>query len=108
MVEILELQNTLYKVTKKLIDALKRDDDHERYRSLIEAKMESFVLDKYGKWSIGEVPCEYLRPPGSDYTDHILSMDETEKLFDILLAKGFIKHPKFVDSEGNPVENPSK
>jgi hypothetical protein len=108
MVEILELYNTLYKVTEKLIDTLKRDGYHERHYPLIEAKMESFVLDEHGKWSIGEVPRENLRPPASDYTDHILSMDETEKLFDILLAKGFIEHPKFVDSEGNPVEKPSK
>lgn len=107
MVKILELYNTLYKVTETLIDVLKRDGHHERHRSLIEAKTKSYVLDEHGKWSIGEVPCEYLTPPFSDYY-HILSMDETEKLFNILLTKGFIKHPKFVDSEGNPVEKPSK
>ncbi len=106
MVEIMELYNTLYKITEKLIDVLKREGYHEKHP----IKTRSYLLDEHGNWSIGEVPYEHLGPiiKLTDYIDYILSMDEIEKIFDILLSKGFIKYPKFVDSEGNPVENPSK
>ncbi len=78
----------------------------KRHQLRTKTNVKSCVLDESGKWSIGEVPLQFLIPdPGffeSSYVDKIISMAETEKLFDNLIAKDIIKYPTFTDSEGFP------
>ena len=83
MIKIPELYNALYKVTKDLIDILKR---HGYCQSkLIEAVREkTHILDEHGKWSVGEIRYKRLKP-SIDCYDYVLSMSETEELFNIFL-----------------------
>lgn len=113
MIKIPELYNTLSRLVKKLIDILKCDGEyHTDFRKLSKGTVEGYLLDKYGKWSIGKVPLRilphlftYLK---TKHLDRLASMQETKELlkelFEILLHSELIKYPpKLMDPEGKLV-----
>ncbi len=83
MVKDSELYNALYICTEKIIDLLCE---------------EGFYTD--GKWS--------LDIKNHPVFDKIPELEDASLLIDMLISKGIIKKPEFVDNEGNRVENPSK
>lgn len=107
MAEITILYDTLQDVTKKVVEFF-NENLPEKYRSRKEEKINSYVINEQGNWSIGECLEKSSGIPHNQYNNYILSLDYSERLFEILLDKGFIKKPSFIDSENNPVENPTK
>jgi len=113
MFHLMELHDVLYSLMEKLIDTLKDDNDYrEIYHSFTKNTIRTYVLNENGDWSIGEMPprlvyhrSSYLRE--SDI-DRISCMDETEKLSEIMLSHGFIKHTDLIHPEIRSVENLSK